>query len=230
MVQQRINLERVGETDRGAGRLVDGCPGLGQAVGRFAHGIGYLPIDGREGIVGPNSDAQALGVGPARLGQRRGGQGGVARSRDHRQGQVEIFSGAGDRPGDHQVDIAQRAPLGRRRDRTPGRDQPPARLQAEDAAGMGRPADRAAKIGAELEGAHAGGDRNRRTARRAAGRARLVPRIVGHAMGRIVALEIAGEDRDVGLADDHRAGSPQPCDCGSILSGDTLAIGRQSTR
>ena len=59
-----------------------------------------------------------------------------------------------------------------------GRDQVPGRLEPEHAAGMGRPADRAAEVRAELEGAHPGRNRGRGAARRAAGRAGRVEGVV----------------------------------------------------
>ena len=48
-------------------------------------------------------------------------------------------------------------------------------------------------------------------------------------MGGVVALEIAGEDRNHGLAEDDRAGGAQAGDGGGILLRDALLIGRQAT-
>ena len=49
-------------------------------------------------------------------------------------------------------------------------------------------------------------------------------------MGRVVALEIAGEDRDIGLAEDDRASGAQSRDGRRILVRNALAIGGQPAR
>ena len=81
------------------------------------------------------------------------------------------------------------------------------RLVRVDAADMRRHTQRAADVRAERQRAEAGRERRRRTARRAARRAVEVPRIVGDAVDRVVALPVAQHQRHVGLAEDHGAGS-----------------------
>ena len=69
---------------------------------------------------------------------------------------------------------------------------------------------------AELQRRHAAGDRRRRAARRAARRKRRIERMVGHAVNRVIGLEIAGEHRRVRFAEDDGAGLAQPRDGGSV--------------
>ena len=63
--------------------------------------------------------------------------------------------------------------------------EPVRRLQSDDAAVRGRDADRAARVGAQGEVAHAGADERRRAARRTARRPAGVPRVERHAVGRV---------------------------------------------
>ena len=64
--------------------------------------------------------------------------------------------------------------------------------------------DRAADVGADLERREPRRQRRGRAARRAAGRALDVPRVVGGAEHLVVALHVAGVDRQVRLAPDRR--------------------------
>ena len=112
--------------------------------------------------------------------------------------------GVGERAREH-ADMVERA---RQHQRAGARDHPMRRLDAIDAAEGRRPDHRAIGLRADCERHHAGGDRRRRTGRRAARRARGVMRVA-----RRTRMEI-GEFRGHRLADDHRAGFAQPRDGG----------------
>ena len=119
--------------------------------------------------------------------------------------QLQVGDGAGHRPGDGDVGLGQRAR--RAGDLAVRRHDAVARLVAVDAGHVGRQADRAADVGADLQRGEPCRQRRRRAARRAARRALEVPRVVGRAEHLVVALEVAGVDRQVGLAPDHRTGA-----------------------
>jgi hypothetical protein len=127
----------------------------------------------------------------------------------HRQFEGEIDSAARHRPV-HRKIAAHRD---RRRLRRPGtalRHQIEGRLVGEDATEMRRRAQRAADIGAELQGHEAGGECRRRAARRSARGAAEIPRIIGGAVNVVVALPIPDRDRQIGLADHDSAGGLEP--------------------
>ena len=137
-----------------------------------------------------------------RLGRRRE-PGGVA---GHVAGeQVEQLRGLGDRARQHAVDDERRgAEVGRRRDAVA------LRLQADQPAARGRDPQRAAAVVAVGERDHAGRDRGRRAAGRAARRARRGP--TGCAPGRRARGSVTGQDPELGelrRADDHEAGGAQ---------------------
>ena len=87
---------------------------------------------------------------------------------------------------------------------------------------MRRIADRATDIAAGLERRHAGRERRRRAAGRAAGRALQVPRIVGRAVDLVVALEVLQVRGHVRLAEDHRAGVEQTVDHDGVRRSDIV--------
>src|SRR5689334_2750599 len=68
---------------------------------------------------------------------------------------------------------------------------------------MGRRAQRAADVGTEFQRHKPGRERRRAAARRAAGGARKIPRIVGRAIDLVKALPVGQMDRHIGLADVH---------------------------
>jgi hypothetical protein len=97
-----------------------------------------------------------------------------------------------------------------------------ARLVAVDAAHVGGQTDRTADVGTELERGQPGGEGGRRPARRTTGRAVEVPRVAGRAEHLVVALHVAGVDRQVRLAPDDRAGPAQPGHRGRVLGRDVV--------
>ena len=90
------------------------------------------------------------------------------------------------------------------------RDHPPRRLEAVDAVEVGRVADGAADVAAQLERRQPGGHRGGGPARGATGGAGDVPRVVGGAVDVVEGLEVAGVEGGVGLPDHDRPGRLQP--------------------
>ncbi len=80
---------------------------------------------------------------------------------DHLHGQRDVLDGAGERPA-----MVER--VGERK-HAAARHPAVGRLEADDAAIGGRPADRAARVGTHRHAQHAGGDRRAGARRRAAG-------------------------------------------------------------
>ncbi len=76
---------------------------------------------------------------------------------------------------------------------------------AENAAVVRRVANRGADVATRLDPGEARGERRGRAARGAAGRAADVPRIVGRAVNRIVALPVGQHHRHVALAEQRHA-------------------------
>ncbi len=103
-----------------------------------------------------------------------------------------------------------------------------ARLVAVDAAEVRRHADRAADVGAELQRDHAGRQGRGGPAGGPARRAGQVVGIAGAAVDRIVALVIGQPGRDIGLAEDHRAGRLQPADADGVGRGHELLEGLEA--
>ena len=106
-------------------------------------------------------------------------------------------------------------------------------LQPDDAAGGGRNPDRAARIGADRSKRHPGGDACRRSAARAAGRARRVVRVAGRAERGFVVRRAECKLVEVGLADDHRPRIARPDDHVRVARGDVAfadAGGRRGRR
>ena len=142
---------------------------------------------------------------------------------------LEILDAARHRSGHRDVGLRQRA--GRTGDLPLRRHQAVRRLVADHAAAVRRIADRAADVGAELERREAGRERARRAARRSPGAARRVPGIVRLAEHRVVALHVAGVDRQVGLAEDDGARGAQPRHRHGVLSRHELSeLGRPRRR
>ena len=177
-----------------------------------ARGLEHVPrprVDGRGRVVEPGRDAQVAQRRRPRPRQRQAPAGrlqpGGAGQDVERQ--LEVVDGAGHRPHDAEIGVGERA-RGRRQ-MAALRDDAERRLVPAHAAPVGRHADGAADVAAQLERREAGGDRRRGAARRPAGGARGVPRVVGDAEDRIVGLPVAGQRGRVGLAEDHRAGVAQ---------------------
>jgi hypothetical protein len=92
------------------------------------------------------------------------------------------------------------------RRRVPARgDEIKGRLVGANSAEMSRNAQRAADIGAERQRPETGSERRGRAARRAARRARPVPRIVRRPVDVVVALPVAEAARHIGLAENDCA-------------------------
>ena len=134
------------------------------------------------------------------------------------QRQIEIFGMARHR-ADHGY-VGRRHDAGRRM--AARRDQPPGRFVAIDAAVMRRVAQRAGDVAAGAEGRQPRGKRRRFAARRATGRARQVPRVVGGAVNVIVALRVGEHVRHVGLAEHDGAGMQQAIDQERVAGGDVV--------
>ena len=123
------------------------------------------------------------------------------------QPEFQVFDIPGHRSGNRQVGHCQ----GSRRTRNlpVGRHNAVARLVAGDTRHMRRQANRTADIAAEFQRREATGQSGARTTGRAARRARGVVRIIGRAENLIIALQVAGVDRQIGLAVDNGPGFAQ---------------------
>ena len=93
----------------------------------------------------------------------------------------------------------------------------------EDPAVVGRVADRGADVAAGLQRRQPGGQRRGRPARRAAGRARQVPGVVGGAVDGVEALPVGQQEGHVGLAVDDGARAQQTLDRQGICRRDVVA-------
>ncbi len=104
------------------------------------------------------------------------------------------------------------------------RNAPRGRLEAGEAAQRGRDAHRAAGVGADGEGGHAVGDRDRRAGGGPAGDApgRPVPRVARRVEMGVEAEAGIGELGHVGAPDHDRTGGAQPGDGGRVGSGRRL--------
>ena len=100
----------------------------------------------------------------------------------------------------HRAEVGDRAERAQR----PGRHPAEGGLEAEDAGEARRDPDRAAAVGAEVQGAHAERAGGRGAAARAAGRPAGVPGIAGDPGERAVGDRLPAELRRGGLADQHR--------------------------
>lgn len=105
-------------------------------------------------------------------------------------------------------------------------DEAPGRLVSPDAAEMRGHPHRSADVGAVVAGHHAARYGRRAPARRAAGGTVRVVGVGGAAIDRVEALPVGEVDRDVGLADDHRAGRLQPLDEKRVGRGDLVLEAR----
>jgi len=99
------------------------------------------------------------------------------------------------------------------------RDDAVGRLVPVHAAHVRREADRAPDVGPDLERGEPAGERRGGTARRPAGGAGLVPGVRRRAEDLVVALHVAGVDRQVRLAEDHRTVAAQRGDRPCVLLG-----------
>ena len=97
------------------------------------------------------------------------------------------------------------------------RDAVALRLQPEEAAVGGRPADRAGSIRGVSDRAHPGANRDAAAAARAAGRSGRIPRVPRVAPGGALGEPVDRELRQVGLAEDHGSGVAQPPDDQAVL-------------
>jgi hypothetical protein len=98
-----------------------------------------------------------------------------------------------------------------------GRNQPEARLEADDVAQPRRHAAGAGGVAAERERHQAGRHRDRRARARAARDERRIEQVARDAVGRAHADEAGRELVEVGLADDDGAGRSQARDAGGVL-------------
>src|SRR5580704_5842305 len=94
---------------------------------------------------------------------------------------------------------------------TSGGDKHVGRLVRADPTEMRRNAQRAADVGAQRQRAETSGERRRRSARGAARRPSLVPRVASCAVNVIVALPVAEAEWHVGLAKNDSAGALKAC-------------------
>ena len=100
----------------------------------------------------------------------------------------------------------------------------------ENAAEVGRIADRAADVRADFQAGHTARQRCRGAAGRAAGAALRVPRIVGGAVNIVIALEVSQPQGYVRLSENHGPGGLQPLDRQRIFSGDIVLQLRRAER
>lgn len=157
-----------------------------------AHGA-QRPVAAREREIGGDLEQQRQVAGIAR--QRA----------DHAQHPIVHVA-----PGGQRVRVAAAA------------DEPETGLVAPDAVEMRGVADRGADVAAAFAGHHPTRHRGRAAARGAAGDARVVVRVVGAAVKRVVALEVGEVGRDIGLAQDHRARGLEPLDHHAVARGDVV--------
>ena len=158
--------------------------------------------------LGDHADPQAAHVGLARRGDdrrhRRVDRGGVARVMPgHRLVQQR---GVEHRPAERSRRVQARS---KGHHPVPGRAAVGG-LGADDPADRRGLADRAAGVGADGQRRLVGGHRGRRPAGRAAGDPAQVPRVAAGPEGGVLGGGAHGELVHVGLADDDRAGLPQP--------------------
>ena len=111
------------------------------------------------------------------------------------------------------------------RERARARQPAVGRLQPEQAAERRRHADRAVGVGAERERHQPARDRAARAARRAAGHAVTIVRIVRVAVVHVLAGEVVGVFAHVERADQHGAGRFQPLDQRLVVRGRGQARG-----
>ena len=100
-----------------------------------------------------------------------------------------------------------------------GRDEPEARLEADDVVEPRGHAPGAGGVGAERERHEARRDRDRRARARSAGDQRRIEGIARDAVGRTHADQAGRELIEVGLADDDGAGAAQPRHGGGVPGG-----------
>ena len=105
-----------------------------------------------------------------------------------------------------------------------------ARLVPHHPARVGRQPDRTADVGPELDRREPHRQCRRRAARRTAWRAAHVVRVVGRAVHVVVGLDVAGEDRHVGLGERDRAGGAEPRDRPRVLGRDERRQLRRARR
>ncbi len=156
------------------------------------------------------------------VGHRAQGRGRIARvvARQQLQHQRRVAHAAGERP-----DVVLRP--GERQGAIL-RDPAEGRLDADDAAAGGRLPDRGAGIAAERGVGHAGRDRRRGAAARAARMMALAPRVVDRPVVDVRAGGAVGQLVQVGLAEDHRAGALEALDRGGIVVRDPVGEQRRA--
>ena len=183
----------------------------------------HLRVDGEVRVVEPGRHpvaGEAIGARRRQL-QPPGDAGRLVGTGEHVEREREVGGAAGERADDTGVGLREHARW--RRDVAACRDDAERRLESVDATEVGGDADGAAQVAAELEWRHPRRHRGSRTARRAAGGARHVPRVVRRAEQLVVRLAVAGPRGQVRLADDDRAGGPEPGDRRRVLVGDVVA-------
>jgi hypothetical protein len=206
-------------------RVIDRGAELGKPSCGSLRDTGDLGIDFDEAEIGAPADAagsdtaidavgeafllfrQALPIARVRLGDEVEHEGGIDDAARHRAGMGHIAEGAGG-IGGHPGECG---------------------LQPEYAAERGRNADRAAAIGADMEGAHAEGRGDGRTSARAAGRLALVPGIARHMPERIVGDALPAALGCRGFADEYRARVLEPRRARRILHPGARRIDRGGT-
>mmetsp|Transcript_20398 Transcript_20398/g.40765 ORF Transcript_20398/g.40765 Transcript_20398/m.40765 type:complete len:275 (-) Transcript_20398:166-990(-) len=184
------------------------CTGGRERTRHSLHGSGHLLADGRERwLRRPHGDpirTEGLRLGrhrsrqlqPPEIGMRVRGAG------QHREQELQI--GRRPRHGSAHRQIAT-GDVRRVAGRAEAGQDTERRLQSEDSAvGRGN-ADRSSDVGSQLERGQTGRQRGRRSARGAAGRARLVPRVVARAVERIVGLDVRAAEGHVALAEHDRS-------------------------
>ncbi len=188
-------------------------PGVGERVEGDLDLLEHVRV-GPFGQIGDAPHAQSLHAVVERRGDDRGGQRDRRRvvevvASDHLDRQRGVGDGVGERP-----DLVEAAG---ERDEPVAADDPIRGLHADDAAQRRRLADRTARVAAEPERGKPGRDRGGAPATRPTRHAGRVVRVAGRSERRVLGARPHRELVEVGLADQHRAGRPQPLHHGAVV-------------
>ena len=211
------DVEEAGEVGM---RLVDPRAQTAQHAGRVGRHPTDLVVDRRHPEVGaPRDPRSAQRRSADRSGERAavhgiGDRRARVRSRDHREHQREVAHRLRHRAlhrvtvpgGGHRVDG----------------DEPRRGAQADHATKGRGDSQRAAEVAALGQRTHAGSERDRAAARRAAARECRVPGISGGAEHRVEGVGAGAVLRRVGLADHDRSRGLQPLDDQTVLVRDVM--------
>ena len=205
---------------RGSSRIVDRRAGARYGGDGAIEQVGYAGIDATQRRRGPHRDAKLAEPATARRRQLDppGRPLKQIRSGKRAQRQIEILGVTRHRADDGYVGRRHDA----RRRVAARRDQPPRRFVSIDAAVMRRVAQRAGYVAASAECREPGGECGSFAARRAAGRARRIPRVVGGAVDVVVALRVGEHEGHIGLAVHDGAGLQQAIDQEGVAGGDIV--------